>query len=135
VVTVKDRKMIDLLTDIARSHDPGYPSSYSMVAVLTKGKRRIFGFNKLKSPALLKNDIYPEICGIHAELHIWHQVKTNSIDIRNGTLYVSGVANNNLNARMTNTSPCKYCSTLLNDMNVKTVVSLREGNIYKEVIS
>lgn len=121
------RKDIDVLSNafnFVRNHDSG--GSYSMAAVLRKSKPKAVGFNSLYSPAILKNDIYPELCGVHAELNLWMQYP----DMTGCTVYITGVISKSRNL-MSNTIPCIYCAAILEASGARYVVCYMDNKIIK----
>lgn len=96
-----------------------------MVAVLCDPKPIIVGFNDLNNPASLKHDSYPAACGMHAELSLWHQAAGR---LQGGTVVVAGVVSKSRN-EMSNTTPCRYCASLLED--VRWIICNLNGTVVK----
>lgn len=112
---------------MALEHNSG--GSYNMFAIWVKGSQVKIGKNALKRAAKAESELYPEICGFHAELDLYRQHP----EMRGGTLYVAGRKNRS-NAIMLNTKPCEYCSALLAGTRVNWVVYLKNGIFVKNRI-
>lgn len=120
----KDIETLSKSFGLVRDHDSG--GSYSMAAVLRKSKPKAVGYNSLFSPAVLKNDTYPELCGVHAELNLWMQYP----DMGGATVYITGVISKSRNL-MTNTMPCIYCASLMQAAGARYVVCYVDSKIIK----
>ena len=92
-----------------------------MLARWVKGSRSAIGKNRLNRPAATVTDVYPDICGIHAELNLFH----NS-SFRGGTVYIAG-AKQRSGTTMLNTHPCEYCMAIMIAAGVRSVVFYKEG--------
>lgn len=96
-----------------------------IVAVAVKGSKWAMGKNYLTREARSMSDLYPDGCGVHAELDLWH----SGVSLGRSTVYVAGIAENSGNA-LQSTMPCCYCSAILFQANVKKVVAMHLGNLY-----
>lgn len=119
-----DKRYYDVALGLARLHSSG--GTYNMACVWNKGQWRETGYNRLDSPAHLKSDIYPEPCGIHAELNLWTKYKR----LRGGTVYVAGILDTS-RSTMSNTQPCVYCAALLQSSGVRNAVYMLNGVLVK----
>lgn len=106
------RAMADALTHVSGG-------SYNMAAWLSNSKPIGYGLNQLSSPALLKSDLYPEVCGLHAELSLWSNYKEF---LSGGTVAIGGWVAKSSNP-MSNTLPCTYCATILHQAGVRWVIA------------
>lgn len=122
-LSVRDQGYYGRALSLAESHDSG--GSYSMVAMLCDPKPIIIGYNDLNNPAFLKHDSFPQECGMHAELSLWHQAAGR---LQGGTVVVAGVVSKSRN-EMVNTTPCRYCASLLSE--VRWIICNLEGKIVK----
>lgn len=95
-----------------------------MIALIVKGNRRIIGRNDLYRPAGTLASHYPEMCGVHAELDAWRQIRGK---IRGGTAYVAGKHSNLARNPMTNTAPCPMCVVILEDLGIRNAVFFLNG--------
>jgi deoxycytidylate deaminase len=105
-----------------------------MVAAYVRGKRRVYGTNRLDDPASVHSGHYPERCGRHAEQNIIELCERNGIELRGGTMYVLGVTNNASRNVMRNTAPCRYCRPVLNQTRIRRLVYISDGNYVKEIL-
>ena len=104
-----------------------------MLSLYVKGKTRILGSNKLTNPAHISHSRYPLIHGRHAELHVWVQAEKFGINLKGGTLYVTGTTAKEHKNRMQTTKPCKHCSFVLREnTNISSLVYLQHGDLVKE---
>lgn len=124
-VSSKDISLLHLADQQASTHNSG--GSYDMVALLAKSKPVAFGFNSLSNPAILKSSIYPEMCGMHAELDLWRQCPE---DMKGGSVYVAGRATKSTNM-MANTTPCVYCAAILTLAGVRHIICYSDNNVIK----
>lgn len=99
----------------AKHHSSG--GSYNMLAAWVRRSQRVIGRNELVRPANTISNDYPDICGVHAELNLWHKHK----DLKGGTVYLAGRRSNS-GTEMSNTACCIYCASLLAATGVKNVI-------------
>lgn len=107
----------------SRSHESG--GSYNMLAQWRKGSRVATGRNRRNRRASTMSDDYPETCGIHAELALYHLVKP-----RGGIVYVAGTRTSET-SKMPTTVPCIYCMALLEGCKIRAVVFYLNGDPVK----
>lgn len=125
-VSSRDEALIRHALNQASDHDSG--GSYSMAAVLGRPKPVEVGFNALDNPAWLKHDSYPQLMGMHAELHLFTRATRDDMD--GSTVAIHGVASKSRNP-MNNTLPCVYCGAILVACNVRWVLCIRDTDIVK----
>lgn len=116
------KKQYGLLADVQSDvyhHNSG--GSFNMMAVWNKGSVWATGKNDLYRSASNFSDIYPEMCGIHAELDI-----QRNNNIKGGTIYIAGYHESS-GSPLANTRPCRYCATILDLEKVRWVVYYSNG--------
>lgn len=124
-MSVKDARIFHRAQELAYDHRSG--GQWNMVAIWRKGGRHFYGFNRLDRPAAPISDIYPEICGQHAELDLYRKHPEN---LGGGTVYVAG-AHDSSGTLIESTRPCKYCAAILDASNVRFVVYRQDGYLIK----
>lgn len=126
IPSASDMSLYDFALRTASQHDSR--GSYSMAAILSLKKPYSVGLNSLHSPAFLKDDAFPEACGVHAELSLWYNTPTGKL--RNGIVAIAGFTSRSRN-EMSNTLPCVYCSALLTQSGVKWILFNQDNRVVK----
>ncbi len=127
-LTKRDQFLITMAIDLAGNHSSG--GSYNMVALWAKGSNIRIGYNELYRQANRTSQIYPEICGTHAELDLYRRM---GADMRGGRLYVGGRKQSN-NAIMMNTKPCVYCAQLLSTTKTNWIIYIDNTTFTKNKV-
>jgi deoxycytidylate deaminase len=128
VPSISEYGILENLCRSASDHNSG--GSYDMLAMWVKGSKWIQGRNRLDRPAYTIDPSYPEVCGVHAELDLWHKADS----LNGGTVYIAGRRNNS-GTIMTNTRPCIYCSAILIETGVRYAVFYVDGEPRKMRVS
>lgn len=117
----RELRTLGQLQSLAHDHCSG--GGFEMAAMLVKGKRRHYGFNRLNRKATTIDSNYPEPCGEHAELALYRRHKDS---LKNSTVYVAGSHCKNDNPLDT-TRPCEYCTAILDASEVRFVIYFQDG--------
>ncbi|RME11189.1 MAG: hypothetical protein D6816_02470 [Bacteroidetes bacterium] len=112
----------------ASNHESG--GTYNMCATIAKNSSRVIGYNSLSELAFLKSDVYPEFCGIHAELDAFISATRSNLNIDNSTIYIAGTNSNK--KELDTTVPCFACMRLITQLSrISWIVCNYNGDTIK----
>lgn len=126
-ISKRDTRIVTKMLKELSSHSSG--GTFDFISLWRKGSKQITGFNTIKRHARPYSNIYPDFCGVHAELDVIKQSDKIDMTLNGGTMYVVGVSSRSSNTLL-NTLPCAACARMLADnTNINYIVCYFNGKL------